>query len=108
VVSWQLNNKDDRVKSLFGVIDMTKRELPPLAGMGAKDMPVLVENYIYRAQPPGPFTERDVWAWGALNFTVMNGVQTTAARLGRVKAALLTFVTNGILTHGAGQFSNKR
>jgi hypothetical protein len=108
VVSWQLNNKDDRVKSLFGVIDMTKRELPPLAGMGAKDMPVLVENYIYRAQPPGPFTEHDVWAWGTQNFTVMGGVQTTAARLGRVKAALLTFVTNGLLTQGAGQFSIKR
>lgn len=88
LVSWKLNNVDDRVKSLFGVIDMNKRPLPPLAGMGKKDIPVLVENYVHRVRPPGVFTTGDVWRWGTENFPVMGGQRGTPGRLGLVNAAL--------------------
>jgi hypothetical protein len=107
VVSWQLNNQDDRVKSLFGVIDLTKRPLPPLRGMGKNDIPTLVENYLYRQKPPGVFSVSDVWLWGTQNFTVMSGQKGTAGRLSLVKNALLKYVLSNIVEQKDGGFKIK-
>ncbi len=107
VVSWQLNNQEDRVKSLFGVIDLTKRALPPLQGMGQNDIPVLVEHYLNRKKPTGPFSASDVWVWGTETFPVMGGQKGTTARLARVKTALVKYVVANLLVPTPGGFQIK-
>lgn len=107
VVSWQLNNKDDRVKSLVGVIDISKRALPPLQGMTVKDMPVLVEQYLARNDIPTPFDEKNVWIWGTKTFPVMSGVNATPRRLTLVKQAILKYVTGGILVQDGSKYKKK-
>jgi len=107
VVSWQMNNKDDRVKSLVGIVDISKRALPPLQGMGAKDIPVLVEQYCARNDISVLFSEQDVWNWGAKTFTIMSGVSATNRRLSIVKTALLKYVLSGVLIQKEGKFQKK-
>jgi hypothetical protein len=107
VVSWQLNNQEDRVKSLFGVIDLNKRALPPLSGMGQKDIPTLVEHYIYRKKPSGLFTESDVWLWGTQNFHVMSGAKMSKGRSTLVKTSLLKYVLSNIVEQKPGGYQIK-
>ncbi len=107
VVSWQLNNQDDRVKSLLGVVDMSKRALPPLRGMGAKDIPELVLAYLTRQKPSGIFSERDIWVWGTQSFTVMNGQNMTKGRGALVKASLLNFVKSADLELSGGGYQTQ-
>lgn len=99
VVSWQLNNKDDRVKSLLGVIDLSKRALPPLTGMGTKDLPKLVEYYLSNVSVGTIFSIAQIWQWGTEKFPVMSGATATNRRLGVLKAALQTYVNSGYLAH---------
>lgn len=107
VVSWQLNNQDDRVKSLLGVVDMSKRALPSLRGMGAKDIPELVLAYLTRSKPSGIFSEQHVWLWGTQTFTVMNGQTMTKGRAALVKNSLLRYVKSDDLELNGGGYQIK-
>ena len=105
VVSWQRNNQDDRVKSLYGVVDLSKRALPPLQGMGKNDIPKLVDCYLTRKNPTEAFSANDVWRWGTENFTIMSGQNMTNARYSLVRTSLLKYVNIRRLTEPeAGKF----
>jgi hypothetical protein len=104
VVSWQLNNKDDRVKSLLGVVDLSKRALPPLTGMGKNDLPALVEHYLSSVAVDTIFSANQVWTWGTQKFTVMSGATLTPRRLGVLKSSLVKYVNSGYLAHADSKY----
>lgn len=98
VVSWQLNNREDRVKSLFGIVDMSKKPLTPMQNMGKQGIAILIENYLTRiAQPNVLFSHYDIWKWGTENFTVMSGAKLTNGRLSLIKTNLQNYIKLGVV-----------
>jgi hypothetical protein len=98
VVSWQLNNREDRVKSLFGIVDMSKKALPPMQNMGKQGIAILIQSYLTRiAQPNVLFSHYDIWKWGTETFSIMSGAKLTNGRLSLVKTNLQDYIKQGVL-----------
>lgn len=82
LVSWQLNNRDDRVKSLKGLVDVSRLALPTLPTGHAKAAPVIVEQWLIRHEPEdGAQNPVAVASWAILRFSSLSQTVTMRNRL---------------------------
>lgn len=89
LVSWDLNNRLDRVKSVHHLVDPRRRPLPTLTTTDSKGLAILAVEYVAREAPPGAsFTAGDVWAWAGKTFDAFRNARLTPTRLARVEKAL--------------------
>ena len=102
VVSWQLNNKEARVKPLTGLVDTNRLALPAaLPTLMAEKVPVLVDLALARWDG-GAITAQAVIGWGAQQSYAVNDTKRTRDA---VERELDQLVTAGKLTKSGGEYT---
>lgn len=103
VVSWQLNNKEARVKPLSGLVALEKLPVPALGGPLRDNVEHIVEQFWarHRAASVDP---QEIVAWAALTWTLSSSVAAVRRFQRLVVQVLDELVTAGSLAVAGGRY----
>lgn len=99
VISWQLNNKEARVKPLSGLVDLTRLKFPALPRPLRDQAEVIVEQALARRQRPD-FSVPEILAWAV---PIWN-LNVTTRLVENVRTVLDEFVTDRTLTRDGDRY----
>lgn len=107
LVSWQLNNREDRVKSLKGLVDLGRLALPTLLPSYEGKAVTIVEQAIARDKLETPISPMDIAAWAVMTFTSLSHSPSVKLKLAEhIEAELGKLVVAGeVTTAGDGLYS---
>lgn len=103
LVSWQLNNREARVKPTHHLVDVRRQRLPALAGTNKQKAQTLVLQFVHRTRPADPFRPAHVGKWARTTFSALGPEMTPRLQLA-IKHALVALAKEGVVTQQGKAF----